>query len=43
LGVNSNVLIGHGVSTALAFKNMLLLSKDVVDAKLNDKITQIFQ
>ncbi len=43
LGVNSNVLIGHGVSTPLAFKNMLLLSKDVVDAKLNDKITQIFQ
>jgi len=43
LGVNSNVIIGHGISTALAFKNMLLLSKDVVNAKLNDKITQIFQ
>ena len=43
LGVNSNVLIGHGISTSLAFKNMILLSKDVVNAKLNDKITQIFQ
>jgi phosphate acyltransferase len=43
LGVNANVLIGHGISSALAFKNMLLLTKDVVDAKLNDKITQIFQ
>jgi phosphate acyltransferase len=43
LGVNSNVIIGHGISSALAFKNMLLLSKNVVDAKLNDKITQIFQ
>jgi len=43
LGVNSNVIIGHGISTALAFKNMLLLSKDVVNAKLNDKIIQIFQ
>lgn len=43
LGINSNVLIGHGISSALAFKNMLLLAKDLVDAKLNDKIKQIFQ
>lgn len=43
LGVNGNVLIGHGISSALAFKNMLLLSKDVVDAKLHDKISQNFQ
>jgi glycerol-3-phosphate acyltransferase PlsX len=43
LGVNSNVIIGHGISSSLAFKNMLLLAKDVVDAKLNDKVKQIFQ
>lgn len=43
LGVNGNVIIGHGISSALAFKNMLTLSKEVVDAKLNDKIIQIFQ
>ncbi|MBX3162923.1 MAG: phosphate acyltransferase PlsX [Bacteroidetes bacterium] len=43
LGVNGNVIIGHGISSALAFKNMLTLSKEVVDAKLNEKITQIFQ
>lgn len=43
LGVNANVLIGHGISSAVAFKNMLLLSKDVVDAKLNEKIAQSFQ
>jgi phosphate acyltransferase len=43
LGVNANVLIGHGISSSIAFKNMLLLAKDVVDAKLNDKIIQIFQ
>lgn len=43
LGVNANVLIGHGISSSLAFKNMLILAKDVVDAKLNDKIIQIFQ
>lgn len=43
LGVNSNVMIGHGISSALAFKNMLVLSKDVVDVKLTDKIKQVFQ
>lgn len=43
LGINANVIIGHGISSSLAFKNMLLLAKDVVDAKLNDKIEQIFQ
>ena len=42
LGINSNVIIGHGVSSALAFKNMMLLSKEVVEAKLNDKIKEIF-
>ena len=42
LGINSNVIIGHGVSSALAFKNMMLLSKEVVEAKLNDKIKKIF-
>lgn len=43
LGINANVVIGHGCSSALAFKNMILLAKDVVDARLNDKILQIFQ
>lgn len=43
LGINANVLIGHGKSSALAFKNMIILAKEVADAKLNDKITQIFQ
>lgn len=43
LGINGNVLIGHGISSSLAFKNMILLAKDVVDSKLNSKIEQIFQ
>ena len=43
LGINANVLIGHGISSSLAFKNMLLRAKDLVDARLNDKIKQIFQ
>jgi phosphate acyltransferase len=42
LGVNSNVIIGHGISSAVAFKNMLLLAKDVIDARLNEKIAQSF-
>lgn len=43
LGVNSNVLIGHGKSSPTAFKNMILLSKDVVEANLNEKIKTVFQ
>jgi glycerol-3-phosphate acyltransferase PlsX len=43
LGINANVVIGHGISSALAFKNMLLLARNVAEAKLNDKIEQIFR
>jgi glycerol-3-phosphate acyltransferase PlsX len=43
LGINSNVLIGHGISSAFAFKNTLLLAKDIVEAKLSDKIKDVFQ
>ncbi len=38
LGINSTVLIGHGISNAKAFKNMILLSKDVYKAQLSEKI-----
>lgn len=43
LGINSNVMIAHGKSSALAFKNMLVLSKDIVEANLNEKIKTVFQ
>lgn len=43
LGVNSTVMIGHGISNETAVKNMLLLTKDVIEAKLADKIKQVFQ
>jgi glycerol-3-phosphate acyltransferase PlsX len=43
LGINSNVIIGHGISNEKAIKNMLLLAKDVAEAKLHDKIKQAFQ
>jgi glycerol-3-phosphate acyltransferase PlsX len=43
LGINSNVLIAHGISSPTAFKNMLLLARQIVDAKLSEKIKQAFQ
>lgn len=43
LGINSTVMIGHGISNDIAVKNMLLLTKDIVEAKLSDKIKQAFQ
>lgn len=43
LGINSNVMIAHGKSTPLAFKNMVILSKDIVEANLNEKIKTVFQ
>lgn len=42
LGVNSNVVIGHGISSPLAIKNMLLLTKDVVESGLSEKIKKAF-
>ena len=43
LGVNSNVLVSHGKSTPLAFKNVLVLAKNMIEAKLEEKIKQVFQ
>lgn len=42
LGVNGNVMIGHGISTPVAIKNMILLSRDVVNADLPAKIKKAF-
>lgn len=38
LGVNSPVIIAHGISKATAIKNMILHSAEVVTAKLPEKI-----
>jgi phosphate acyltransferase len=43
LGVNAPVVVGHGISTPLAIKNMVLLSKNMVETGLVDKIKQAFQ
>lgn len=42
LGINSTVMIAHGISKAKAIKNMILLSKEVVEVKLSAKISAAF-
>ncbi len=42
LGINSTVMIGHGISNDIAVKNMILLSKEVVEANLAEKIKKVF-
>jgi glycerol-3-phosphate acyltransferase PlsX len=38
LGINSAVIIGHGSSNDIAIKNMVLLTKEIIEAELSDKI-----
>ena len=38
LGLNKTVIIGHGISNEIAIKNMISLTKDVVEADLPTKI-----
>lgn len=42
LGVNGNVIIGHGASNPKAIMNMLILSKEVAEANLPEKFQAIF-
>lgn len=43
LGINGSVVVGHGISNPEAIKNMVLLSKNMVDANLVDRLRQAFQ
>ncbi len=43
LGINSNVIIGHGVSNDIAIKNMILHAKGVIEANLPAKIKEFFK
>lgn len=43
LGVNGNVIIGHGVSSATAIKNMLLQARLMVQSKVHIKIKESLQ
>jgi glycerol-3-phosphate acyltransferase PlsX len=43
LGVNAPVVVGHGISSPEAIKNMVLLSKTMVESALVDKIKSAFR
>ncbi|MVZ63356.1 phosphate acyltransferase PlsX [Sphingobacterium humi] len=42
LGVNAPVIIGHGISTPEAIKNMVLLSRDMIASQFVEKIRSAF-
>ncbi len=41
LGINGTVVIGHGISSPLAIKNMVLLSRNIANASLHHKIQTV--
>lgn len=43
LGINSSVIVGHGISNEIAIKNMILLSKEVHEVELPIKIQNALQ
>src|SRR3569833_401591 len=43
LGINAPVVVGHGISSPEAIKNMVLLSRDMAVSGLIDKIKSAFQ
>ena len=43
LGVNKPVIIGHGISRAKAYKNMLLLAQKMISTQLLEKMATAFQ
>jgi glycerol-3-phosphate acyltransferase PlsX len=40
LGVNGNVIIGHGISNEAAIRSMVLAARDLVDSRLNERIQE---
>ncbi|KOY84765.1 phosphate acyltransferase [bacterium 336/3] len=40
LGLNGNIVIGHGISSALAIKNMIEIAKKMAESNLHEKIKQ---
>ncbi|PKP53699.1 MAG: phosphate acyltransferase PlsX [Bacteroidetes bacterium HGW-Bacteroidetes-1] len=40
IGINGNVVLGHGISSPLAIKNMMLLARNVAASQLNKKIKE---
>ncbi len=43
LGINSTVVVGHGISNDIAIYNMILLTKEVYNARLSEKIKQALE
>ena len=43
LGINAPVVVGHGISNPKAIKNMVLLSKNMIESNLVNKMQQAFQ
>ena len=43
LGVNKNVVIGHGISNDVTIKNMILHTRNVIEADLSEKIKEAFK
>ena len=42
LGVNAPVVIGHGISNATAFRQMILLTHDMVESRLVEVFKEVF-
>lgn len=42
LGINSNVVVGHGISNDIAIKNMIKLTAEISMAQLSSKIKEAF-
>jgi glycerol-3-phosphate acyltransferase PlsX len=42
LGINANVIVGHGASSSTAIKTMILLAQNIIEADLPSKIRKYF-
>jgi glycerol-3-phosphate acyltransferase PlsX len=42
LGINSNVIVGHGASNSTAIKAMIMLAQNIIEADLPSKIKKYF-
>jgi len=43
LGINAPVLIGHGASSPKAIKTMILKTKNVIEAKVSEKLIELYR
>lgn len=43
LGINSNVMIGHGISNEFAIKNMIHHTKSIIESGMVEKIKEVFK